>query len=100
LNLREMIKRKITYSEVIVSYEGKSYSYIVYGVTTPKKEMKKVLNIVYGVTTPKKEMKKVLKDYKGEEIPRITVITVTERRAISLENFIKNSILISEGEEN
>lgn len=78
-----MIKRKITYSEVMVSYEGKSYSYIV-----------------YGVTTPKKEMKKVLKDYKGEEIPRITVITVTEKRAISLENFINNSILINESEEN
>lgn len=83
MNLREMIKRKITYSEVMVSYEGKSYSYIV-----------------YGVTTPKKEMKKVLKDYKGEEIPRITVITVTEKRAISLENFINNSILINESEEN
>jgi hypothetical protein len=77
-----MIKRKITYSEVMVSYEGKNYSYIV-----------------YGVTTPKKEMKKVLKDYKGEEIPRITVITVTEKRAISLENFIKNSIIINESEE-
>lgn len=83
MNLREMIKRKITYSEVMVSYEGKSYSYIV-----------------YGVTTPKKEMKKVLKDYKGEEIPRITVITVTEKRAISLENFINNSIIINESEEN
>ena len=83
MNLREMIKRKITYSEVIVSYEGSGYYYLV-----------------YGETTPKKEMKKVLKDYKGEEIPRITVHTVTEKRAISLENFIKNSILISEGEEN
>lgn len=83
MNLREMIKRKITYSKVIVTYEGKSYSYLV-----------------YGETTLKKEMRKVLKDYKGEEIPRITVTTVTEKRAISLENFIKNSILISEGEEN
>ena len=78
-----MIKRKITYSEVTVTFDGKSYTYIV-----------------YGATTPSKEMKKVLKDYKGEEIPRISVTTVTERRAISLENFIKNSILISEGEEN
>ena len=82
MNLREMIKRKITYSKVIVTYEGKSYSYLV-----------------YGETTLKKEMRKILKDYKGEEIPIITVHTVTERRAISLENFIKNSILISEGEE-
>lgn len=84
MNLREMIKRKITYSKVTVTYEGgKSYSYLV-----------------YGETTLKKEMKKVLKDYKGEEIPRISVTTVTERRAISLEDFIKNSILISEGEDN
>lgn len=82
MNLRQSIKRKITYSEVIVTYEGKSYSYLV-----------------YGETTPKKEMKKVLKDYKGEEIPRITVITVTEKRAISLENFIKYSIKINEREE-
>ncbi len=100
MNLREMIKRKITYSEVTVTFEGESYTYIVYGATTPIKEMKKVLNIVYGTTTPSKEMKKVLKDYKGEEIPGITVNTVTEKRAISLENFIKNSILISEGDEN
>ena len=83
MNLREMIKRKITYSEVFVSSEESGYYYLV-----------------YGETTPKKEMKKVLKDYKGEEIPRITVTTVTEKRAISLEKFIKNSILISEGEEN
>jgi len=55
---------------------------------------------VYGETTPKKEIKKVLKDYKGEEIPKITVTTVTEKRAISLDNFIKDSILINEREEN
>jgi hypothetical protein len=78
-----MIKRKITYSKVIVTYEGKSYSYLV-----------------YGETTLKKEMRKVLKDFKGEEIPRITVTTVTEKRAISLENFINNSKIISESEEN
>lgn len=83
MNLREMIKRKITYSEVTVSFEEQGYSYLV-----------------YGETTPKKEMRKILKDNKGEEIPIIKVTTVTERRAISLEDFIKNSILISEGEEN
>ena len=84
MNLREMIKRKITYSEVIVIYEGKDtgYSYLV-----------------YGETSPSKEMRKILKDNKGEEIPIIKVITVTEKRAISLENFIKYSILINESEE-
>ena len=83
MNLRQSIKRKITYSKVIVTFEGNTYSYLV-----------------YGETTPKKEIKKVLKDYKGEEIPKITVTTVTEKRAISLDNFIKDSILINEREEN
>ena len=83
MNLREMIKRKITYSKVKVSFNKHSYNYLV-----------------YGTTTPSQEMKKLLKDHKGEELPEITVDTVTEKRAISLENFIKNSILISEGEEN
>ena len=81
MNLREMIKRKITYSEVFVSTGDSGYYYLV-----------------YGDTTPKKEMKKLLKDYQGEEIPRITVTTVTEKRAISLENFLNNSIII-ESEE-
>lgn len=83
MNLREMIKRKITYSKVKVSFDKHSYNYLV-----------------YGETTPSKEMKKLLKKHKGEEIPEITVNTVTEKRAISLENFINNSIIISEGEEN
>jgi hypothetical protein len=79
-----MIKRKITYSEVIVIYEGKDTGYAY---------------LVYGETSPSKEMRKILKDNKGEEIPIIKVITVTEKRAISLENFIKYSILINESEE-
>jgi len=83
LNLREMIKRKITYSKVKVAFEKHSYNYLV-----------------YGATTPSREMKKLLKDHKGEEIPTITVDTVTEKRAISLENFINNSIIINESEEN
>ena len=54
---------------------------------------------MYGETTPSKEMKKVLKEYKGECIPIIQVETKTEKRAISLENFINNSIVINESEE-
>lgn len=81
MNIRQAITRNITYSEVTVSFEGESYTYIV-----------------YGATTPKKEMKKVLKDYQGEDVPVITVHTVTEKRAISIENFINNSVLINEGE--
>lgn len=82
MNIRQAITRNITYSEVTVSFEGESQTYIV-----------------YGVTTPTKEMKRVLKDYKGNDVPVITVHTVTEKRAISLENFINNSIIINESEE-
>ena len=83
MNIRQAITRNVTYSEVTVSFEGESQTYIV-----------------YGATTPTKEMKRVLKDYKGEDIPVITVHTVTEKRAITLENFINNSIIINESEEN
>lgn len=83
MNIRQSITRNITYSEVTVSFEGESQTYLV-----------------YGETTPKREMKKVLKDYQGEDVPVITVHTVTEKRAISLENFINNSIIINESEEN
>lgn len=83
MNIRQSITRNITYSIVTVSFEGESQNYIV-----------------YGATTPTKEMKRVLKDYKGEDIPVITVETRTEKRAISLENFIDNSIVINESEEN
>lgn len=83
MNIRQAITRNITYSEVTVSFEGESQTYIV-----------------YGATTPTKEMKRVLKDYKGEDVPVIIVHTVTEKRAISLENFINNSIIINESEEN
>ena len=83
MNIRQAITRNITYSEVTVSFEGESQTYLV-----------------YGETTPKKEMKKVLKAYEGEEIPTITVHTVSEKRAISLDNFIENSIVINESEEN
>ena len=83
MNIRQSITRNITYSIVTVSFEGESQDYIV-----------------YGATTLTKEMKRVLKEYKGEDIPAITVETKTEKRAISLENFINNSIVINESEEN
>lgn len=83
MNIRQAITRNVTYSEVTVSFEGESYTYIV-----------------YGATTPKKEMKRVLKDYKGDDVPVIVCHTVTEKRAISIENFINNSIIINESEEN
>ena len=86
MNLRQCITRNITYTEVTVLYNtvtGESISYYV-----------------YGETTAAKEMKKILKDGTLETIPTIVCNTVTEKRAISLENFINNSIVISESEEN
>lgn len=83
MNLRQSITRNVTYTEVTVSYEGEHYDYIV-----------------HGRTTEAKEMKKILREREFETIPVIVCHTVTEKRAISLENFINNSILINESEEN
>ena len=82
MNLRQCITRNITYTEVLVSYDGESTLYYV-----------------YGETTPTKELKKILREGTLETIPSIVCNTVTEKRAISLENFINNSIVINESEE-
>ena len=82
MNLRQAITRNVTYTEVTVSYEGEHYDYIV-----------------HGKTTATKEMKKILRENELETIPVIVCHTVTEKRAISLENFINNSIVINEREE-
>ena len=83
MNIRQAITRNVTYTNVSVSYNGEHYDYIVHGKTTLAKEMKKILKAM---------------DF--ETIPLITCQTVTEKRAISLENFINNSIVINESEEN
>ena len=83
MNLRQCITRKITYTEVLVSHDGESTLYYV-----------------YGETNAAKEMKKILREKKLDTIPVIECNTVTEKRVISLENFINNSIVISESEEN
>ena len=82
MNLRQCITRNITYTEVLVSHDGESTSYYV-----------------YGETTPTKELKKILRDGNLETIPNIVCEVFTEKRAISLENFINNSIVINESEE-
>lgn len=81
LNLRECITRTITYTEVIASYEDETISYVVYGESTPVREVKRIIkqNVFKG-------------------IPQIVCNTITEKRAITLENFINNSIIINEGE--
>ena len=83
MNIRQAITRNVTYTEVTVSYEGEYYDYIV-----------------HGITTAAKEMKKILREKKLETIPVIACHTVTEKRAMTLENFINNSIVINESEEN
>ena len=82
MNLRQCITRNITYTEVLVSHDGVSTLYYV-----------------YGETNAAKEMKKILREKKFETIPVIECNTVTEKRVISLENFINNSIVINESEE-
>lgn len=79
MNIRQSITRNVTYTEVTVSYEGEHYDYIV-----------------HGVTSEAKEMKKILREKQLETIPEINCKTITEKRAISLENFINNSIVINE----
>lgn len=81
MNLRNAITRTITYTEVEVTNKEGVDKYVVYGKTTPKKELKKILNNI-----------------EGDEIPTITTNTITEKRALSLEDFIKASEVI-EGEE-
>ena len=87
INLRNAITRTITYTEVIADYNGKTHIYNV-----------------YGVTTAQKELKKILRTYKGEDIPTVEVETKTERRVITLDKFLENSILLNilnnESEEN
>lgn len=87
MNLRQSITRKITYTKVIVKYKKDD-------------EVIKDEYIAYGKTTPAKEMKKLLKNSEFETLPVIVCNTVTEKRAISLENFLKYSIIINESEEN
>lgn len=94
MNIRQSITRNITYSIVtiidnmVVQEEGKEQPITVMSNYT-----------VYGETTPTKEMKKLLKDFKGSILPTITVETITEKRAISIEDFIAHSIIINENEE-
>lgn len=87
MNIRQAITRNITYTKVFVECEkdgeGMQDEYIV-----------------YGNTTPTKEMKKLLRETDLKEIPKIVCETITEKRAISIENFINNSIIINESEEN
>lgn len=83
MNLRQAITRTITYSKVSVSCEGENQEYTV-----------------YGGTTLKKEMTRILKTYEGNEMPQIKIETITEQRAISLDDFLENSTIINESEEN
>ena len=83
MNIRQAITRTLTYSKVTVTVEGETITYVV-----------------NGATTVKAEMLKFLKDYDGAEMPSISIEVFTEKRAMSLEEFISNSIVINESEEN
>ncbi|MEG1009914.1 MAG: hypothetical protein RSF67_08935 [Clostridia bacterium] len=83
MNTRQGITRSITYSMVTVCCEGESSTHVV-----------------YGETTPKKEMKKFFKNYEGDDIPTINVEVITEKRIIGLDEFLEKSTIINESEEN
>lgn len=83
INLRENITRTLTYSKVIITVN--TFYHTFYNV--------------YGVTDEKKELIKYLRNNPNGDIPTIKVNTVTERRTMSLDNFLNNSIIINESEE-
>ena len=83
INLRENITRTIKYSIVTIKQDEK--------VTTHN---------VYGATSEKNELIKYFRSNRTNIIPSINVKVVTERRTMSLDNFLNNSILINESEEN
>lgn len=82
MNLRNAIKRTITYSLVTVIANGEMTEYTV-----------------KGETTVKKELTKALKELQTDEIPVITVEVKTEERAMSFEDFISYSTVINENTE-
>lgn len=83
MNLRKAVTRKITYTIVKVEYEFTKEEYIVIGETDSVKELKKILN----------------KNKNTSYIPKVECKVVSEKRAMTIQNFIKNSILINESEE-
>lgn len=83
MNIRQAITRTLTYSKVTVSVEGETSTHLV-----------------NGATTVKAEMLKFLKNYDGSEMPTISIEVFTEKRAMSLDDFVSNSIIINESEEN
>lgn len=85
MNLRQCVTRKIKYSKVEVRTKDDTYNYLVYGITSVSKELKKYLKDGMDI----------------DEIPHIVVQTITEKRAMTLDNFIKYSNIINnESEEN
>lgn len=83
MNLRQAVTRNITYTIVKVTLNGETHE-----------------DIIYGKTTKAKVMKEWLKS--NEEIPTIEIEEKTEKRAISINDFISHSIIINnnESEEN
>ena len=83
LNIRKMITRKVTYSIVTIKFNDSFWNNEYY---------------VYGTTSVKTELKKLLKNesFPTDEIPQISIKQVTEKRVIDIDNFIKYSIKINE----
>lgn len=80
MNLRNAITRTITYSMVTITRGDMVDERTVLGATTEAKEMMKELKT-------------------NDVVPTVKVTTITEKRAMSLDQFIDNSEII-ESEEN
>jgi hypothetical protein len=83
MNLRQAITRNVTYTKVTLHYEDDEMNYVVYGRTTPTKEMKALIKKYPHI----------------KKLPSIDTDIITELRAISIENFINNSELITKEKE-
>ena len=78
MNLRQCITRTVKYTKVTVIGDNEEKKYVVYGETTPLKELKKHYSNCKN------------------NYPLIECEVVTEKRAIELDLFLEHSEIIEE----
>ena len=82
MNTRKLINRNITYTIVTVKFKDSFWDNEYY---------------VYGTTSIKTELKKILKSDSCpvDDIPLVTIKQVTEKRSMTIDDFIKYSIKVN-----
>ena len=82
MNTRKLINRNVTYSIVTVKFKDGFWNDEYY---------------VYGTTSIKSELKKILKNDNCpvDDIPVVTIKQVTEKRSMTIDDFIKYSIKVN-----